>query len=99
MLIWLENAPQFGIDSDAKVTSFIDGIITCQKPVDINELLKMITTQFHRHSHTCCKNTKSICRFNHPQPPMRQTQILYPLDTNATEIKKPKIHGNQDNFT
>lgn len=31
MLIWIENAPKFGEDSDSKVTSFTDKIITCEK--------------------------------------------------------------------
>ena len=30
MLIWLEDAPQFRIESDEKVTAFIDKIITCR---------------------------------------------------------------------
>ena len=90
MLIWLKDAPQFGTDSDAKVTSYIDHIITCKKPKDNEELLKLVARQVHRHSHTCRKNTKRECRFNYPQPPMRQTEILYPLDTDVanTETKK-----------
>jgi hypothetical protein len=32
MMIWLEAAPVFGADKDDDVTSFIDQIITCQKP-------------------------------------------------------------------
>ena len=53
MLIWLEDAPEFGKDSDAKVTSFIDKIITYQKPIDNLELLNLVNRQVHRHSHTC----------------------------------------------
>ena len=34
----------------------------------------------HRHSHTCRKREKSAYRFNYPQPPMRSTQILHPLE-------------------
>lgn len=92
MLIWLKDAPQFGTDSDAKVTSYIDHIITCKKPKDNEELLKLVARQVHRHSHTCRKNTKRECRFNYPQPPMRQKEILYPLDTDVakTETKKHK---------
>ena len=92
MLIWLEGAPQFCIDSDADVISCIDKIITCQKPTENPELLKLVNRQIHRHSHTCRKNTKSECRFNYPQPPMKQTTILYPLDTDMpqSEIKTHK---------
>lgn len=99
MLIRLKDAPQFGTDSDAKVTSFIDHIITCQKPKNNEELLKLVARQVHRHSHICHKNTKRECRFNYPQPPMRQTEILYPLDTDVakTETKNTRTHGNQLN--
>ena len=81
MLIWLENAPTFGVDFDCDIVSFIDKIITCEKPIDNPELLTLVNRQVHRHSHTCRKKSKSVCRFNYPQPPMRSTNILYPLDT------------------
>ena len=88
MLIWIKDAPQFQIDSDKKVTTFIDKIITCVKPVN-PELLKLVNRQVHRHSHTCRKNTSNLRRFNYPQPPMKQTMILYPLDekTPNSDIK------------
>ena len=80
MLIWLENAPTFGEDSDCDVVSFIDKIITCEKPTENPDLLALVNRQVHCHSHTCRKKSKSVCRFNYPQPPMRSTKILYPLD-------------------
>ena len=42
--------------------------------------------------HTCRKNTNNLCRFNHPQPPMKQTMILYPFDekTPNSDIKTYK---------
>ena len=92
MLLWLENVPQFQEDSDNDVTAFIDKIITCQKPIDNVELLNLVNRQVHRHSHKCHKNTSSKCRFNYPQPPMKQTMILYPLDeeTSDSEIRMHK---------
>ena len=92
MLIWLENAPQFGEDIVEKVTCYIDKIITCQKPINNLELLNLINKYVHRHSHSCRKNTNSQCRFNYPQPPMRQSRILYPIgnDIPTTEINKHK---------
>ena len=77
MLIRLEDAPEFGKDSDAKVTSFIDKIITCQKPIDNLELLNLVNRQVHRYSRTCRKNTKSECRFNYPQPPRDRLKYCY----------------------
>ena len=80
MLIWLEDAPVFGVDKDEDVSSFIDKIITCRKPNDDTTLLNLVNRQMHRHSHTCRKKSKNVCRFNYPQPPMRSTQILQPLE-------------------
>ncbi|XP_028418500.1 uncharacterized protein LOC114543885 [Dendronephthya gigantea] len=42
MLIWLENAPVFGVDKDEDVVAYIDSIITCSKPEDDTELLDLI---------------------------------------------------------
>lgn len=92
MLIWLENAPVFGVDKDEDFTAFIGKIINCRKPVNDSKLLQLVNGQTHRHSHTCRKKSKNVCRFNYPQPPMRSTQILYPLDddTSQTVIRNRK---------
>ena len=94
MLIWLENAPSFGVDFDHEVASFIDQIITCRKPTSNPELLNLVNRQLHRHSHTCRKKSKSVSRFNYPQPPMRSTIILYPLDTHDMEDIELEKHKN-----
>ena len=80
MLIWLENAPTFGEDFDGDVVSFVDKIITCKKTNDNPDLLAIVNRQVYHHSHTCRKKSKSVRRFNYPQPPMRSTEILYPFD-------------------
>ena len=85
MLIWLKDAPRFGIDSDEKVVAFVTKVISCQKPTDNSELLKLVNRQIHRHSHTCRKKSKTECRFNYPQPPMRATTILYPISVEEEE--------------
>ena len=51
MLIWLEDAPVFGVDKDEDVTLFIDKIITCQKPEDEPKLLDLVNRQTHKHSY------------------------------------------------
>ena len=83
-LIWLDNAPVFGVDKDEDVVAYIDRIITCSKPESDHELQHLVNRQTHLHSHTCRKKSKNICRFNYPQPPMRCTQILYPLDNDMS---------------
>ena len=50
------------------------------------ELLDLVRRQTHRHSHTCRKQRGKICRFNYPQPPMRSTKILDPLEENTSPI-------------
>ena len=94
MLIWLENAPVFGVDKDDDVTSFIDKIITCHLPLNNElELLNLVNRQTHRHSHTCRKKTKKECRINYPQPPIRSTKILYPLEDSISknDVRKLKV--------
>lgn len=80
MLLWIKNAPLFGINDDNEVISFIGSIITCQKPSGNLNLITLVNRQIHRHSHSCRKRKKNECRFNYPQPPMETTQILHPLD-------------------
>ena len=92
MLIWLENAPVFGVDKDDDVTSFIDKIITCHLPLNNElELLNLVNRQTHRHSHTCRKKAKKECRFNYPQPPIRSTKILHPLEDSISENDVRKL--------
>ena len=45
MLIWLEDTPVFGVDDNDKVIAFIDKIISCKKPTDDEELLKLVNRQ------------------------------------------------------
>ena len=94
MLIWLKDAPVFGVDNNDKVIAFIDKIISCKKPTDDDELLKLVNRQVHRHSHTCRKKSKAQCRFNYPQPPMRTTKILDSLNTENMQESELKEHKN-----
>jgi hypothetical protein len=55
MLIWLENAPLFGVDKDDEVLALFDQIITYRKPDSNLKLLKLVNRQMHRHSHACRK--------------------------------------------
>ena len=54
LLIWLEDAPVYGCDEDDDVTSFIDKIITCERPSG-QALGILVNRQIHRHCQTCCK--------------------------------------------
>ena len=85
MLIWLENAPIFGVHKDQDVIRLIDEVITCSKPESDSKLFELVDRQTHRHSHTCRKKSRNVCRFNFPQPRMRSTQILYPPDNDTSQ--------------
>ena len=79
-LLWIENAPKYGISPLNEDIEFIDRTITCKLPnTDILLSDGEIDLQRHKHTHTCCKR-KSFrrCRFGIPYPPMVQTQILEP---------------------
>jgi len=39
--------------------------------------------QIHKHSATCYKRKKKVCRFGFPKPPLPSTHILEPLDSNT----------------
>ena len=87
-LLWIENAPKYGISPLNEVIKFIDRTITCKLP-NTDSLLSdgEIDLQRHKHTHTCYKR-KSFrrCRFGIPYPPMVQTQILEPLDFNPDTV-------------
>ncbi|KAL9986219.1 hypothetical protein ACROYT_G000329 [Oculina patagonica] len=99
MLLWIEGAPKFGEDSDEKVCEFVDKIISCSKPTSGCELDELVSRQEHKHSFTCKKKFQKQCRFNFPQPPMKSTQILYPLsDIEKTSLlNQPKASWKEIN--
>ena len=59
------------------------------------ELGRLVNRQIHRHSQTCRKKSKVECGFNFPQPPMKSTNILYPLENDMSETK---IRNHKDNW-
>ena len=61
MLIWLENAPEYGVNDEDKVVAFIDNIITCKKPNNDDNLLELVNRQVHGHSNACRKKSKAQC--------------------------------------
>ena len=95
MLIWLKEAPVFGVDDEDLVTDFIDQIIKCQWPVDNPALQKLENRQIHRHYHTCRKKSNDECHFNYPQPPMRATEIVYALEA---DMPRNKLKQHKDTW-
>ena len=76
-VLWVKDAPKYGVDSDEDVCAFIDQYVSCAIPADdckLKELLLMV--QQHRHSSYCKRNKR--CRFNFPHPPSPSTVIASP---------------------
>ena len=90
MLLWVQDAPKYEVDSDDKITAFIDSHVSCTSDVPEDQS-KYVGYQNHKHSKTCRKAGKPICRFGYPIPPMQKTQILKPLDIDMDDSEK-KLH-------
>ena len=75
MLAWIQGAPKYGENDDAEVIKYVDRVASCS--VDVPEdLQNILEFQKHKHSRTCRKAGKPVCRFGIPFPPMRKTTII-----------------------
>ena len=88
----IKNAPQYNVNTDKEMCKYIDQCISGSSRVPSNEREHLLMQQ-HKHSHTCMKKNYGvkICRFGAPQPPLRKTQVLQPLNT-ETELANKKFH-------
>jgi hypothetical protein len=114
VLFWVKDAPQLGKNSICDITAFVDKYVTCKSSQSVVDA-ELINLQLHRHTKTCRKKGRDICRFNFPIFPMPSTMILQPLDLchfKDEEIEDLKANlkknpdflssmklGNQINFT
>ncbi|KAI8512099.1 hypothetical protein Bbelb_111990 [Branchiostoma belcheri] len=88
-ILWMEDAPKLGVDSDADVVNFINKHQTCAIPDEEEEDLRhlVLSLQKHVHSSTCRK--AGSCRFRFPHPPSTETMIGRPSDeANATAVQR-----------
>ena len=94
MLMWIENAPTLGGNTNEEIGNFVDRYVTCTKVVNDENLQELVERQEHKHSRTCKKKKKNatFCRFHFPQPPMRDTAILDPLSGEDDEDDERKKH-------
>ncbi len=68
-LLWVANAPIYGLDSNNAIENFVDKYISC----DNNKLVpNLCEAQTHHHKKTCRKKNECICQFNFPWPPMEK---------------------------
>ena len=86
MLVWIENVPTFEKNSEEEIVPFVDQYLTCcAAPEDTAHLVEL---QTHKHSRTCRKKDRAICRFDFPSPPLPKTMLLYPLEEEVEMFKK-----------
>ena len=93
-LFWIKNAPEYGRDGDGHIIKFVDSYISCK--ADSEDLSELLNLQRHKHSKTCKKKGRAICRFNFPLPPMPRTVILETLsesdlDENVADVLKEAL--------
>ena len=86
MLVWIENAPTLETNSEREIVQFVDKCLTCN--TDNEKTANFVGLQSHKHSRTCRKKGKPICRFGFPLPPLPRTMLLYPLEEDVDKYKK-----------
>ena len=93
MLVWIENAPTLEKNSEEEIVQFVDKHITCS--VDDAESAHLVELQTHKHSKTCRKKRKAICRFGFPLRPLPETMLLYPVEEEVEQFKKKYTKNNE----
>ena len=73
-IIWVKDAPKYGVDHDSVVCDFIDQYVSCSIPNENSKLKELVLLlQQHKHSSYCRRN--KVCRFNFPKFPSPKTLI------------------------
>jgi hypothetical protein len=79
-LLWIKNAPMYGVHTNEKIEQFTDIYISCDVSLLLNPLQN---AQQHQYTCTCKKKNHVVCRFHYPLPPMHATKILEPFQING----------------
>ena len=79
LLSWKKN-------TEEEIIQFVDNYLTCS--TDDEEIGELVDLQSHKHSKSCRKTGKAICRFGFPLPPLPRTLLLHPLDEDVETYKK-----------
>ena len=73
-VIWVKDAPEFGVDNNDDVCDFIDQYVSCKVPAVDGKLKDLVLyLQKHKHSWYCRRN--KTCLFSSPKPPSVKTLI------------------------
>lgn len=84
MIVWIENAPKYLENDSKEIIEFVDNYLKCER----NSEEHFTELQVHKHSQTCKKGGKAVCRFGFPLPALQTTMILEPLDSDVEKYKK-----------
>ncbi|XP_062567926.1 uncharacterized protein LOC134230168 [Saccostrea cucullata] len=83
MIVWIENAPKYHENNEQEIVNYVDNYLKCEKNED-----DLTGLQVHKHSQTCKKRSKAVCRFGFPLPPLEKTLILEPLECEVDKYRK-----------
>lgn len=84
MLLWIKDAPKFGMNSDEIVLSFIEQYVTCEIPregAQQNLRQQVLRFQSHRCGNYCRRKYKSKgkfytkCHFGFPRPVISKGRV------------------------
>ena len=84
MVVWINGGPRYGTESDSIIEKYIDDHVSCS--VDVPQVQSQyVDMQKHKHSRSCRKKGKALCRFGFPLPPLPKTTILEPYEGDQKE--------------
>ena len=94
-MIWIENAPIIGINSEEEISAFIQKYVTCQLPDKNDPLFELVNTVQRHHCNKYCKRTfkgkrssADYCRFKFPRGE-RQKFVLNDVAKSIAARKTP----------
>ena len=84
MVVWINGGPRYGTEPDSLIEKYIDDHVSCS--VDVPQVQSQyVDMQKHKHSRSCRKKGKALCRFGFPLPPLPKTTILEPYEGDQKE--------------
>ena len=95
MLAWIKGSPKYGENEDKEVFDYVDNVASCSAEIP-DGLDECLDFQRHKHSRSCRKGGKPICRFGIPFPPMRKTTIIQPFTGEDRSIYEEYYKTIQD---
>ncbi len=89
-LLWVANAPTYGLDSNKIIENFVHKYITC----DTEKLTpNFCEVQRYHHKKTCRKKNQAICHFHFPWSRMEETKIIEPIPLgNLSPLEKTRLN-------